>query len=507
MPSSLTDARQRRRDATRGAGGMSARVAAALSRRRARGIRHEVALDAFMLVFASLAAGLSASASGQETGSIGATAAFIVVVLVAIGLSGVYRQRFVVHFLDDARSVLGATAIAAMSVTFVRVMFSDDPNIAAQQARIWLFAATYLIAGRAGYQLVETRAKRRGEVAEQTLIVGAGRVGRLIASRLRERPEFGLRPVAFFDDDPLDLELSADLPVFGSGTSNASNGAGFADGVEVAIRDLGVRHVIVTFSLASHDMQLSLVRRCQEMGVSVSLVPRLFEGVPDQTSLERLGGIPLISVYPRDPRGWQFAIKYGIDRVLALIGLVIVSPLLLFAAIGTLVTLGRPLLFRQDRMGIDGHRFDMLKFRTMAPPKDEAESGTALEGQLERGLAPGGVEGSDRRTRFGVFLRRSSLDELPQLINVLRGDMSLIGPRPERPEYVHRFGAEVHRYEDRLRVKSGITGWAQTHGLRGRTSIADRIEWDNYYIENWSPWLDLKIVLLTVLAVFRDRSE
>jgi exopolysaccharide biosynthesis polyprenyl glycosylphosphotransferase len=507
MPSSLTDARERRRDATRGAGGISARVAAALSHRRARGIRHEVALDAFMLVFACLAAKLSASASGDVSASFGATVAFALVVLAAIGLSGVYRRRFVVHFLDDARSVLGATAIAAMSITFVRVLVTDDPNIAAQQARIWLFAATYLIAGRAGYQLVETRAKRRGEVAEQTLIVGAGRVGRLIAERLRERPEFGLRPVAFYDDDPLDLEQGADLPVFGSGGSDGGNGTGFADGVEVAIRDLGIRHVIVTFSLASHDMELSLVRRCQDMGVSVSLVPRLFEGVPDQTSLERLGGIPLISVYPRDPRGWQFAIKYGLDRALALIGLVIVSPLLLFAAIGTLLTLGRPILFRQDRMGIDGHRFDMLKFRTMAPPKEGAETASAPEEELEQGLAPGGVEGSDRRSGFGAFLRRSSLDELPQLINVLRGDMSLIGPRPERPEYVQRFGAEVHRYEDRLRVKSGITGWAQIHGLRGRTSIADRIEWDNYYIENWSPWLDIKIVLLTVLAVFGHRAE
>jgi lipopolysaccharide/colanic/teichoic acid biosynthesis glycosyltransferase len=126
---------------------------------------------------------------------------------------------------------------------------------------------------------------------------------------------------------------------------------------------------------------------------------------------------------------------------------------------------------------------------------------------FDRGLAPGGVEGTDRRTKLGTFLRRTSLDELPQLINVLRGDMSVVGPRPERDNIVPVFEQSVYRYEDRHRVKSGITGWAQVHGLRGQTSLADRVEWDNYYIENWSLWLDLKTMLLTVLAVFRDRRE
>jgi lipopolysaccharide/colanic/teichoic acid biosynthesis glycosyltransferase len=122
-------------------------------------------------------------------------------------------------------------------------------------------------------------------------------------------------------------------------------------------------------------------------------------------------------------------------------------------------------------------------------------------------VAPGGVEGPDRRTRFGSFLRRTSLDELPQLFNVLRGEMSLVGPRPERDGYVHWFERSIPRYSDRHRVKPGITGWSQVHGLRGKTSLMDRVEWDNYYIENWSPWLDIKILLLTIVAVVRDPSE
>jgi lipopolysaccharide/colanic/teichoic acid biosynthesis glycosyltransferase len=145
----------------------------------------------------------------------------------------------------------------------------------------------------------------------------------------------------------------------------------------------------------------------------------------------------------------------------------------------------------------------MLKFRTMWEP-DQLEEGSF---ELPDDTAPGGVEGDDRRTPFGALLRRTSIDELPQLLNVLKGDMSLIGPRPERPQFVGLFERSVYRYQDRHRVKSGITGWAQVHGLRGRTSLADRVEWDNYYIENWSLWLDLKILLLTVVAVFRASKQ
>jgi lipopolysaccharide/colanic/teichoic acid biosynthesis glycosyltransferase len=249
-----------------------------------------------------------------------------------------------------------------------------------------------------------------------------------------------------------------------------------------------------------------VMRRCQELGVSVSVVPRLFEGVSDRAVLERLGGLPLVSVHFADPRGWQFAVKYSLDRILAAAAIVLASPFLLVAAAGTLVTLGRPVLLRQRRVGMDGREFDMLKFRTMEGLEDET-SEAEVELAVESGIAPGGVEGLDRRTTLGSLLRRTSVDELPQLFNVLRGQMSMIGPRPERPEFAHRFDRAVYRYAERHRVKSGITGWAQVHGLRGKTSLADRVEWDNYYIENWSLWLDLKILLLTFVAIPRDRSE
>jgi lipopolysaccharide/colanic/teichoic acid biosynthesis glycosyltransferase len=169
--------------------------------------------------------------------------------------------------------------------------------------------------------------------------------------------------------------------------------------------------------------------------------------------------------------------------------------------------MGRPVVFYQRRIGMDGTEFEIQKFRTMR--LEDAPSGEhdLPEQMLARDTAPGGVESGDRRTRLGAFLRRTSMDELPQLFNVLRGEMSLIGPRPERLEFARLFDHEVYRYPDRQRVKSGITGWAQIHGLRGKTSLSDRVEWDNYYIENWSPWLDLKILLTTPVVIFSHSRD
>jgi exopolysaccharide biosynthesis polyprenyl glycosylphosphotransferase len=211
--------------------------------------------------------------------------------------------------------------------------------------------------------------------------------------------------------------------------------------------------------------------------------------------VEHLGGIPLLRAAPADPRGWQFSIKYAIDRVVAALALLLTAPLFAGLALAVRLSSPGPVLFRQRRIGLDGHEFVMLKFRSMRI----AEPGEQFV--PDEGLAPGGVEGTDRRTRVGNVMRRLSLDELPQLLNVLRGDMSLVGPRPERTHFVRDFEERVYRYEDRHRVKSGLTGWAQVQGLRGQTSLADRVEWDNYYIENWSLWLDLKIVLSTLPAL------
>ena len=245
--------------------------------------------------------------------------------------------------------------------------------------------------------------------------------------------------------------------------------------LERVVHDYEIGHVIFAFSTAPHSVLLNLVHRCEALELPVSLVPRLFETVTGRISVEHLGGLPLLEVRRADPRGWQFAVKYGLDRLAALVVLVLTAPLMAAAAIAVLVSLGRPVLYRQVRSGRDGRPFEILKFRSMRPPSTVPQSGTPATA----GLGPGGVEGDDRRSAVGALLRKTSLDELPQLFNVLKGEMSLVGPRPERPEFVELFREEIHRYGERDRVKAGITGWAQVHRLRGKTSMSDRVEWDN----------------------------
>jgi exopolysaccharide biosynthesis polyprenyl glycosylphosphotransferase len=253
-------------------------------------------------------------------------------------------------------------------------------------------------------------------------------------------------------------------------------------------------------SRGSDATLVPIVRKCDELGLDVSLVPRLFESINVRVKLEHIGGMPLYRLRAVNPKGWQFAIKHALDRVMAAVFIVLLAPLLAAATAAVKISSPGPVFFRQNRVGRDGKPFDLLKFRSMrltdAQPKDKVKM------LLPEDTAPGGVEGADRRTAIGKLIRRMSIDELPQLFNVLKGEMSIVGPRPERPEFVELFERRVTRYDDRHRVKAGITGWAQVHGLRGKTSLSDRIEWDNYYIENWSLWLDLKILLLTVAAVF-----
>jgi exopolysaccharide biosynthesis polyprenyl glycosylphosphotransferase len=315
-------------------------------------------------------------------------------------------------------------------------------------------------------------------------------VGHLLAKRLDENKEFGLRPIGFLDKEPLPAETNGSAPAV----------IGASWDLDRVVGEYHVEHVVFTFSSAPTEVYLRLLKRCEELGVRTSLVPRLFEKATTQASVESLGGLPLVTSHARHPRGWEFSAKYALDRLAAVVMIAFLSPLFAALAAAVWISLGRPIFFRQERIGMDGKRFQMLKFRSMRPPVKGEDEPLSLHADS----APGGVEGADRRPRVGALMRTLTLDELPQLVNVATGEMSFVGPRPERPEFVEVFAGNVHRYDERHRVKSGITGWAQVHGLRGRTSIADRAEWDNYYIENWSLWLDLKVMLLTFAAVLRS---
>ena len=444
-----------------------------------------------MLAAAVLASQLTASDAGIVPVPFPWVVVYGLLVVLFLYLRDGYGWRLRISALDDVRTVVAVSVFATMAVLSLRILLPGDvSDLAPQSLRLLAFSAVYVAAGRVALDWSQLKARRLGELTKPTLIVGAGRIGRLTADRLMQQPELGLRPVGFIDKEPLD-EQELPLPVLGASWD-----------LERMIEQYAVEHVIVTFSTAPSEVLLREVQRCEELGVAVSLVPRLFERVNGRLAVEHVGGLPLLSTRRADPKGWQFALKYTLDRIVAGALLLLVLPVLLALALATLLSLGRPIFFRQPRVGRDGKEFEMLKFRSM---RMAAAAGDQLD--LPPDTAPGGVEGDDRRTPLGTLLRRTSLDELPQLLNVLKGDMSLVGPRPERPDFARMFEENIYRYGDRQRVKSGITGWAQVHGLRGRTSLKDRVEWDNHYIENWSLWLDVKIMLLTFLAVGRYFSS
>ena len=453
-----------------------------------------IATDGLMLLLAAAAALVGAKAAHIPSGGNWIVWLFPPLVVGFLALRGMYRPKITLRILDEAAHVVGATSVAAMVIVAVATFLGGTTHSAELMARVWVFGMLYVSGGRLVLGLTQRHARVQGLVGKRTLIVGAGRIGAQVERRLDEQPELGLRPIGYVDAHPPsdDQVAGRHVPVLGG-----------PDELAEIVRTTGAEHVVLAFlsSRGSDARLVPIVRQCDELGLEVSLVPRLFESINVRVGLEHIGGMPLFRLRTVRPKGWQFAIKHALDRLMAALLIVLLAPILVAATVAVLVSSRGPIFFRQRRVGRDGRDFDLLKFRSMRladePPPDNVS--VLVPGDT----APGGVEGTDRRTGIGKLMRRTSIDELPQLFNVLRGQMSIVGPRPERPEFVELFERRVDRYEDRLRVRSGITGWAQVHGLRGKTSLSDRIELDNYYIENWSLWLDFKILVMTIGAVFQ----
>jgi exopolysaccharide biosynthesis polyprenyl glycosylphosphotransferase len=491
--------------ATVGVGSATAPEPAVLAPVAARGaLRHVLEGRGWLLLRPALDFLLTSLAIVVAFGGVAATAAtdsanapvllmpFLVVIYAA--LRGSYRQSLRALVLDSVVPVLGAVSVAAGMVAVLGKLINGVEPTEHVWLHAWAYAVLAVGAGRFALYAAQRWARARRLVGKPVLILGAGLVGAQLARRLIAGPEYGLVPVGFLDDDPPSVaEVGGrDVPVLGT-----------IDDVDLAVERTRATNLIVAFSTVADARVSRLVQRCQELGVEVSVVPRMYETINHRVGYDSIGGVPLLSFSAIDPRGVQFAVKHALDFALAGLMLLVLSPLMIVSALLVRLSSPGPILFRQARVGRDGKLFYLYKFRSMRPA-DPDEAQFAPTELVPAGSAPGGVEGVDRRTRIGRILRATSIDELPQLFNVLRGDMSLVGPRPERPEFVELFREDITRYGDRHRVKSGITGWAQVHGLRGKSSIADRVEWDNYYIAHWSLGLDLKILLLTLRSVFQN---
>jgi Undecaprenyl-phosphate glucose phosphotransferase len=324
--------------------------------------------------------------------------------------------------------------------------------------------------------------RRHGRFVRRALVVGAGPLGQEVVRRLRAHPEFGVRVVGYLDDG---------VPV-----GERVEGREVLGGCEAVTRVLGdyrVDQLFIALPLEATHEVLKVLNAIERELVDVKMVPDVLQFVTLRAAVEELEGLPVISLAQSPVTGWPRLLKRGTDLVLATLGLIVLAPLLGGIALLIRLTSPGPVLYRQERMGLDGRSFEMLKFRTMT---EDAEAGTGPV------WSP---RGDPRTTPLGRVLRRFSLDELPQLWNVVKGDMSLVGPRPERPFFVHQFKTLIPQYMLRHKVKAGLTGWAQVNGLRGNTSLAKRIEYDLYYIQNWSLALDVKILLLTLYRAWQHR--
>jgi len=325
--------------------------------------------------------------------------------------------------------------------------------------------------------------RSRGVDTANVLIVGAGESGEIILEKIRHAPELGYRVVGFVDEAHLDF-FPAGAPVLGT---------------LAAVPDLIRRHQVSELIIAAPRLEqrdvLELVANCAREHVNVKLFPDIVQIMSTEVTTSDLTGLPMVQIRDVALRGWNLTLKRTMDVIVSAIALVVLSPFLMAVAVAVKTWGGAgPVFYTQERVGLDGKPFHLIKFRSM---REDAEAVTG----------PVWASPDDRRrTRIGTIMRRWSLDELPQLINVLVGEMSLVGPRPERPHFVEQFSREVPRYAERHNEKAGMTGWAQVNGLRGQTSITERTKYDVFYVENWSLAFDVKILLKTIGTVFRDKN-
>lgn len=410
----------------------------------------------------------------------------------ALGNSKTLNSRLRKSILDDLPLILGRIFAVSMTVAFGMVLIGVSLENTGYNAGLVVTATGLVIfvlpvmRGMAYALLVRYGSHQKRRI----LIVGAGKVGARVADLISRNPRLRTEVVGFVDEEPL-----VKKPLVQSEEGGVREVPVLGDSNELGriIRETGVGEVLIAFSTIPHERMLEMIWECDRNGVDLAFVPRLFEGTSVQSKVEDIGGVPLMHANRVKLKGLNAAMKRVFDVCVSLAGLLVIWPLLLAIALAVKLDSRGPIIFSQRRVGRDGKTFEMYKFRSMRPDSESLGTWTG--------------RGDPRRTRVGCLIRALSLDELPQIFNVLKGDMSLVGPRPEQPPYVEQFEEEIYRYTHRHRIKAGVTGWAQVNGLRGDTSIEERVLFDNFYIENWSLWLDIKIIILTLVKAWFAKPE
>ena len=414
--------------------------------------------------------------------------AFIIGALLTVivfPLFGIYRMWRSTRLLDE----LGAISLAWLTVFVILFVIAVSTKSNIFFSRSWM--VFWFVFGWGLLVFVHTVMRSifrlrclKNTNTKNVVVVGAGDLGRHLAKRLKECQWAGLTVNAFFDDaEHLQGQIVEDVMVKGN-----------LDEIDPYVEQHKIDQVWIVLPLRAEKRMKTLLHSLRLSTVEIKMVPDIFGLQLLNHSLTDIAGIPVINISATPIVGANRMIKVLEDFLLALIILVLISPLMLIIAIGVKLSSPGPVFYRQERMSWNGKLFKMLKFRSM-PMDAESSSGAVWASKEE-----------NRATPFGAFLRKTSLDELPQFINVLKRDMSIVGPRPERPIFVDKFKNEIPGYMQKHKVNAGITGWAQINGLRGSSDLLKRIEYDLYYIENWSLWFDIKIILLTVVKGFVNKN-
>ncbi|HET8599491.1 MAG TPA: sugar transferase [Segeticoccus sp.] len=404
---------------------------------------------------------------------------FLVLMVGSYAWLGLYRARITLSVLDDIPQLLGGCALAvALSMT-VAVVKGEGTADVGLLWRAGLLLAGVLVVRVLGYALLRAL-RRAGLTVRRVVVVGTDEIGLTVARRIQEHPEHGLRLVGFVDADPPLVGPPLTAPLLGG-----------QDDLAAILQRHRADVAVVGFLQERGVDLLGHLRRCAALPCEVYVVPRLMQLPARNRTADQVWGVPLLRVRQPVFQSLAWPVKRLFDVLLAAVALLVTAPVLAVAALAVRLEGGPGVIFRQERVGLDGRPFTVLKLRSLKP--------ATLQDAAERWS----ISDDERMGPVGRFIRTTSIDELPQLFNVLRGDMSIVGPRPERPYFVEQFAQQYPDYLDRHRVPVGLTGYAAVNGLRGDTSIAERVEFDNLYIESWSLWLDAKIFLRTFAAVLR----
>lgn len=347
-----------------------------------------------------------------------------------------------------------------------------------------IFSTLFSIIERATLRFILRNMRSKGYNLKHVLLIGAGDLAEKIVKQLEKQEYIGYNIIGYLDDNIDKGDLLVGHEILGTTYE-----------LEEIILNNHIDQIIIAISPRHMAVLDRVINTCEKHGVKAEFVPDYYRYFPSKPSIDQIGDMPLINIryVPLDD-SMKKSVKRILDMICAIGGLIVFSPIMVVTAIIIKLTSPGPIIFKQERVGLNRKRFQMYKFRSMKVQTEDDE---------KHGWT---TENDPRKTKFGSFIRHTSIDELPQLFNIIKGDMSLIGPRPERPQFVDKFREEIPKYMIKHHVRPGMTGWAQVHGWRGDTSIVRRIEYDLYYVENWTLELDFKIFILTFLRGFTDKN-